>query len=48
MNYRPTFMSSIPVVVKNLIIVNVLVLLGTYSLRQAGIDLYPDLSLLVR
>ena len=45
MNYRPTFMSSIPVVVKNLIIVNVLVLLGTYSLRQAGIDLYEYLGL---
>lgn len=45
MNYRSTFMSSIPVVVKNLIIVNVLVLLGTYSLRQAGIDLYEYLGL---
>ncbi len=45
MNYRPSFMSSIPVVVKNLIIVNVLMLLGTYSLRQAGIDLYDYLGL---
>ena len=45
MNYRPSFLGSIPVVVKNLIIVNVLVLLATYSLRQAGIDLYDYLGL---
>ncbi len=44
MNYRPAF-NSIPVVVKNLIIVNVLVLLATYSLRQAGINLYDYLGL---
>jgi membrane associated rhomboid family serine protease len=45
MNYRPSFLGSIPVVVKNLIIINVLVLLATYSLRQAGIDLYDYLGL---
>ena len=45
MNYRPSFMSSIPVVVKNLIIVNVLMLLATYVLEQTGINLYLHLGL---
>lgn len=45
MNYRPSFMSSIPVVVKNLIIVNVLMLLATFVLQQAGINLYTHLGL---
>jgi membrane associated rhomboid family serine protease len=44
MNYRPSF-NSIPVVVKNLIIVNVLMLLGTFALDKAGINLYTYLGL---
>ncbi|HPE75472.1 MAG TPA: rhomboid family intramembrane serine protease [Draconibacterium sp.] len=44
MNYRPGF-NSIPPVVKNLIIVNVLVWLATFALRQSGIDLYTYLGL---
>ena len=44
MNYRPSF-DAIPVVVKNLIIVNVLMLLATYVLKQIGIDLYTYLAL---
>ena len=44
MNYRPSF-NTIPVVVKNLIIVNVLMLLGTYVLDKAGINLYTYLGL---
>ena len=44
MNYRPAF-NSIPVVVKNLIIVNVLMLLGTFVLDKAGINLYTHLGL---
>jgi membrane associated rhomboid family serine protease len=44
MNYRPTF-GAIPVVVKNLIIVNVLMLLITFVLERMGIDLYTYLGL---
>ena len=44
MNYRPSF-SAIPVVVKNLIIVNALMLLVTFVLEQMGIDLYTYLGL---
>ncbi len=44
MNYRPDF-SSIPPVVKNLIIVNALVLLATFGFKQMGIDLYTYLGL---
>jgi membrane associated rhomboid family serine protease len=44
MNYRPGF-NSIPPVVKNLIIVNVLMLLATFVLERVGIDLYKFLGL---
>jgi membrane associated rhomboid family serine protease len=44
MNYRPTF-GAIPVVVKNLIIVNVLMLLITFVLERMGTDLYTYLGL---
>jgi membrane associated rhomboid family serine protease len=44
MNYRPGF-NSIPPVVKNLIIVNVLMLLATFVLERVGIDLYKHLGL---
>ncbi|MGE0018734.1 MAG: rhomboid family intramembrane serine protease [Draconibacterium sp.] len=44
MNYRPAF-NSVPVVVKNLIIVNVLMLLGTFMFDKAGINLYTYLGL---
>jgi hypothetical protein len=44
MNYRPSF-NSIPVVVKNLIIVNVLMLLATFVLEKMGINLYTHLGL---
>lgn len=44
MNYRPV-MSSIPPVVKNLIIINVLLLLATFILRNAGIDLVEHLGM---
>jgi membrane associated rhomboid family serine protease len=44
MNYRPNF-GNIPVVVKNLIIVNVLMLLITFVLERMGIDLYTHLGL---
>ncbi len=44
MNYRPGF-NSIPPVVKNLIIVNVLMLLATFVLERVGIDLYTYLGL---
>jgi membrane associated rhomboid family serine protease len=44
MNYRPAF-NSIPVVVKNLIIVNVLMLLGTFMLDKSDINLYTYLGL---
>jgi len=43
MNYRPSF-NTIPVVVKNLIIVNVLMLLGTFVLDKTGINLYTYLA----
>ena len=38
MNYRPV-MNTIPPVVKNLIIINVLMLLATWVLQSRGIDL---------
>jgi membrane associated rhomboid family serine protease len=44
MNYRP-MMSSIPPVVKNLIIINVLLLVATYMLQNAGIDLVEHLGM---
>lgn len=44
MNYRP-LMSSIPPVVKNLIIINVLLLFATYVLQNAGIDLVEHLGM---
>ncbi len=37
-NYRPVFRDT-PVVVKNLIIINVLMLLATFAMQRAGIDL---------
>ncbi len=44
MNYRP-ILNNIPPVVKNLIIVNVLVLLATWVLRNLGIDLVDILGM---
>jgi membrane associated rhomboid family serine protease len=44
MNYRPD-MSSIPPVVKNLIIINVLLLIATYMLQNAGVDLVEHLGM---
>jgi membrane associated rhomboid family serine protease len=44
MNFRPV-MSSIPPVVKNLIIINVLLLIATYVLQNAGIDLVEHLAM---
>ncbi len=44
MNYRSGF-NSIPPVVKNLIIINVLMLLATFVLERVGIDLYTYLGL---
>ncbi len=44
MNYRPAY-NAIPPVVKNLIIVNVLLLLATYVSKGTGIDLYNYLAL---
>ncbi len=44
MNYRPSF-NTIPVVVKNLIIVNVLMLLATFVLEQIDVNLYSILGL---
>lgn len=44
MNYRP-ILNNIPPVVKNLIIVNVLMLLVTFVLEQSGINLYTYLGL---
>lgn len=44
MNYRPGF-NSVPPVVKNLIIVNVLMLFATFVLERVGIDLYTYLGL---
>lgn len=44
MNYRPGS-NSIPPVVKNLIIVNILFFLATFALKQSGIDLYEYLGL---
>lgn len=44
MNYRPA-MSSIPPVVKNLIIINILLLIATFVLQNAGIDLVEHLAM---
>lgn len=44
MNYRPMF-GNIPPVVKNLIIVNVLLLFATFILERAGVSLYTYLGL---
>lgn len=44
MNYRP-MLGNIPPVVKNLIIVNVLMLVATFILERAGINLYTYLGL---
>lgn len=44
MNYRP-MIGNIPPVVKNLIIVNVLLLVATFVLEQAGVNLYTYLGL---
>ena len=44
MNYRPV-MSNIPPVVKNLIIINVLLLLATWIFQSAGIDLVRYLGM---
>lgn len=44
MNYRPV-MSNIPPVVKNLIIINVLLLLATWVLQASGIDLVRYLGM---
>jgi membrane associated rhomboid family serine protease len=44
MNYRSPF-NTVPVVVKNLIIVNVLMLLATFVLERMGINLYTHLGL---
>ncbi|MFW5823210.1 MAG: rhomboid family intramembrane serine protease, partial [Tangfeifania sp.] len=44
MNYRPA-MSNIPPVVKNLIIINVLLLLATWVLQASGIDLVRYLGM---
>jgi len=45
MQYRPTSPYSIPPVVKNLILINVLMLLATYALKSTGIDLNEKLAL---
>jgi membrane associated rhomboid family serine protease len=44
MNYRPV-MNAIPPVVKNLIIINVLLLLATWVLQSRGIDLVEYLGM---
>ena len=44
MNYRPV-LNNIPPVVKNLIIINVLFLLATFGLEQAGVDLVEILGM---
>ncbi len=44
MNYRPA-MSSIPPVVKNLIVINILLLIATFVLQNAGIDLVEHLAM---
>jgi len=44
MNYRPA-LNTIPPVVKNLIIINVLLLLATFAFEQMGINLYTVLGL---
>ncbi len=43
MNYRPV-MSSMPPVVKNLIIINILLLIATFILRNTGVDLVEYLA----
>ncbi len=45
MNNRPTFLSSIPPVTKNLLVINILFLLATFALRNMGIDLSRFLGL---
>ena len=42
--YRPVFRET-PAVVKNLIIINVLMLLATYAMQSAGIDLTEKLGM---
>ncbi|MFA7489867.1 MAG: rhomboid family intramembrane serine protease [Mariniphaga sp.] len=44
MNYRP-FMNTIPPVVKNLIIINVLLLLATWVLQSRGVNLVEHLGM---
>ncbi len=45
MNYRPAGFSVLPMVVKNLLIINVLFYLGTIALMNMGINLYDVLGL---
>ena len=45
MNYRPTSPYSIPPVVKNLILINVVMLVATWALKPTGIDLTEKLAL---
>jgi len=45
MQYRPTSPYSIPPVVKNLIMINILMLVATWALRSTGIDLTEKLGL---
>ena len=44
-NYRTSFWNSIPVVTKNLLIINVLVWFATIVLRSRGLDLTEYLGL---
>ena len=43
--YRPTSFSQLPEIVKNLLIINGLLFLGTISLENYGIDLTQMLAL---
>ena len=43
--YRPTSFSQLPEVVKNLLIINGLLFLGTISLENLGINLTQHLAL---
>ena len=45
MNYRPPGIGSIPPVVKNLLIINVIMFLATWLIQQSGIDLNSKLGL---
>ena len=45
MQYRPSSPYSIPPVVKNLILINILMLVATWALKPAGIDLTEKLGL---